>query len=60
MNRLELVAAAIQAHEVFRVHGNPVRPAAWECVSCGHMARDRAERMEHRASSVLAALDLEP
>ncbi len=58
MNRLELVAAAIEAHEVFRVHGNPVRPDAWECVSCGHIARNRAERMAHRASAVLAALDL--
>ncbi len=58
MDRLELIAAAIEAHEMFRVHGHPVRPSAWECVSCGHMAHNRAERMAHRASAVLAALDL--
>ncbi len=55
-----VVAAAIEGHEMFRVHGHPLRPDAWECVACGHMAYNRAERMAHRASAVLAALDLEP
>ncbi len=49
------VRDALKAHGMYRIHGHPLRPEAWECVGCGHMAKTPDERLEHRAAAVYQA-----